>query len=239
MPLILLLHGWTGFAGDIERYSGFGPMSDKEGFALVIPQGLGQPTGWNTGFMNLGKAGIDDLTYVTDLLDRCIKEMPIDKSRVYIAGHSNGAMMANALGTRLAGKVAAIGAFAGVIGIGDITGKNVIPKPTKPISVLHIHGREDNVVAYDKSSSAMLKGISAPRAIDWWAESLGIKGPAVVTNSDRVETTTYKNRDAEVCLISISGWQHSWPTNGLKMGNYTSPIDAATEMWKFFQRHKL
>ena len=58
LPLVLLFHGWTGDAQDIEGATGFGDKADKEGFILAIPngtEGIGSERGWNCGFLNLGR----------------------------------------------------------------------------------------------------------------------------------------------------------------------------------------
>src|SRR5579862_1087288 len=104
LPVVVLLHGWTGSADDILANSGFGGKAEKEGFILAVPNGtdgIGQLTGWNTGFLNLGDPKADDVKFTSDILDQVEKDLCVDENRVYVAGHSNGAMMAYDLAANL------------------------------------------------------------------------------------------------------------------------------------------
>lgn len=230
LPLVLLLHGFSGNATSIEGYSGFGALADKEGFILVTPEGLGSPAGWNCGFVNLGRQGIDDSKFLSELLNKVTKDYPVDPKRVFIAGHSNGAMMANVLGGLRTDKVAAIACMAGVIGVGR-TEKRTMPDPKGRLSVLHIHGKDDRVVAYDEQSNALLGGVSAPDAVRWWADKIGIKSSPTKSSFAKYQSVTYSDSKSTVELISIPGWGHDWPT-GPK-----SPFEAAQVIWEFFKAH--
>ena len=53
----------------------------------------------------------------------------VDRDREYVAGHSNGAFMANYLGAKLGGRLAAIASMAGTVGLH--LGLE-IPSPTAP-----------------------------------------------------------------------------------------------------------
>ena len=211
LPLVMLLHGFSGSAASIELYSGLGSLADKESFILVTPDGLGRPAGWNCGFINLGKAGTDDSKFLSGLLDKVCKDFPVDPKRVYIAGHSNGAMMANVIGGLRSDKVAAIACMAGVVGVGRTT-KQTMPDPKGRISVLHIHGKDDKVVAYDEQSNALLAGVSAPDAVKWWADKMGVKASAAKESFQGYQTLTYADPRTTVALLTISAWGHEWPT---------------------------
>ncbi len=230
LPLVVLLHGFTGSAEAIEAYSGLGSLAESEGFILVVPQGLGRPTGWNCGFINLGKAGVDDLSFLSKLLDRVTTELPVDPARVFVAGHSNGAMMANALGGLRPDKIAAIAAVAGVIGVGKSNPK-MMPNPKGPISVLHIHGTADQVVAYSPGAVAVLTGVGAKDAVKWWAEKDGITASPTETQEKGFESILYQSHTATVQLLSLIGWGHDWPTS------QQSPINGARTIWNFFKAH--
>src|ERR1043166_4800404 len=119
LPIVIVYHGWTSNAQQADVYTEFGAKSEKEGFILVIPDGtpgIGKLKGWNAGILNLGAADVDDVKLTADLLDQVEKDMYVDEKRVYIAGHSNGAMMAYDLGAKLSNRIAAIGVVSGTIG---------------------------------------------------------------------------------------------------------------------------
>lgn len=228
LPLVLLLHGFTGTGTLVEGYTRFGALADRENFFLVTPEGLGRPTGWNAGFINLGRAGVDDLKFLGQLLDDVVEEYPVDRNRVFVAGHSNGAMMANRLAAARPDRIAAISAVAGVIGVGRAQ-KTVMPKPTGRVNVLHIHGTDDRVVGYNDQSQALLVGVAAPDAVKWWAEGMGLPVKPTIQNGEGYETMTFSDRQTRVQLITLPGWRHDWPLLP------AASIDATARSWEFFK----
>src|SRR5208283_1133531 len=60
VPLVMLLHGWTGSAKGVEAHTEMGREADEGCFVLVVPDGLGSPQGWNCGFLNIGGKGAGD-----------------------------------------------------------------------------------------------------------------------------------------------------------------------------------
>ncbi len=243
LPLVVILHGWTASGELAEQYTRMAETAEREGFVLAAPDGLGQPRGWNAGFLDLSGKRADDVAFVSDVIDRSAKEVGVDPDRVFVAGHSNGAMLANLVGSRLGDKVAAVGSVAGIIGLPQTGGgTRTIPEPEVPVSVMLIHGKQDETVAYDPSSPGFLKGISAPDAARWWAERIGAVGsPSRTSGQDgRVVTETWKAKDGrEVVLISIGNGSHAWPGGYTQGGRETrSGIDAAALLWEFFNRHR-
>lgn len=228
-PLVVLLHGFMGNGGAIELYSGFRRIAERERFILVSPDGTGNPTGWNTDFLNLGKFGVNDVDYLTRLLDALVDQLKVDQKRIYFAGHSNGAMMANVIGSRLSKRVAGIAAVAGVIGVGQPGRERTIPMPEEKLSVFHIHGTDDRVVAFDRNTNGLLKGVSAPDAVAWWAKAVGIQSEPKVSEADGVKWTVYRGGRQEVRLAALAGAGHDWPNKS------NSKFDASEEIWKFFK----
>ncbi|RYG21176.1 hypothetical protein EON82_19290, partial [bacterium] len=140
VPVVMVLHGWTGSAEAAEQYTRMADKADKEGFVAVFPDGLGNEgfQGWNAGWINLTgvNPGPDDVSFLTSVLNQVEKEVNVDKSREYVVGHSNGAFMANLLGAKLGGRLAAIASMAGSVGLNPT---KQIPAPTAPISVMLLH----------------------------------------------------------------------------------------------------
>jgi polyhydroxybutyrate depolymerase len=98
------------------------------------------PTGWPLGADGLNtpaeRAGVDDVAFIRALIDRVTRQYAIDPHRVYAAGMSNGAMMTELLGCRLANGVAAIAPVAGPMPEPLEAGC----RPARPVPVLEIHG---------------------------------------------------------------------------------------------------
>lgn len=228
LPLVMLIHGFSGNASAIESYTGFGRLADEEGFILLIPEGLGRPTGWNTGFVNLGRQGVDDVAFLSALLDQAVRELPVDRRRVFVAGHSNGAMMANVLAARRPDRIAAAAGVAGLMAVGR-TDKRWMSTPSGRVNLLHIHGTGDRVVGYDDKANALLVGASAPDAVKWFAEKIGLKSEPVTATQGSAQVLTLKDPRTTVQLWTLPGWGHDWPR--------TNPINATDVIWNFFKRH--
>jgi polyhydroxybutyrate depolymerase len=240
IPLVVLLHGWLSSAENIEGVTGFDAKADKENFLLAIPEGLGQPQGWNVGFLDLtGAHHPDDVGFIDHMLDRIEGEASVDLDRVFVAGHSNGAMMADLLGARLAPRLAAIAVVAGTIGLG---GTRMIPEPSAPVSVLVIHGKRDGMVSYDSGSPALLKGISAPNSACWWAIRDGCRLPPSETVLDNgnvsIQRYTGGRGGTEVELMAIKNGMHDWPGGTTAAGpDHITGVCANDVIWDFFAAH--
>ena len=153
--LVIVLHGAFGNAASIERVPGdegamrMDAFADANGFVVAYLNGspislIGDSTqlAWNSG----GCCGIpartdtDDVAYVTSATAHLIAEYGIDPKRVFVMGHSNGAMMAMRL-------MCETTVFAGAV---SIAGPLNIPVATCPNAsgrrILSIHGALDGTI---------------------------------------------------------------------------------------------
>jgi len=152
LPLVLVFHGAGGNGRWQVRYSGFVEKADEAGFVLAYPDG----TGWLRGSLLTWNAGaccgyasnreVDDLGFVRELLDVLLARFPIDPSRVYAAGLSNGGMFCYRVADVLSDRFAAIGVVAGTWLAGEP------PSPARPVPVVHFHGTRDRLVPFDGGS---------------------------------------------------------------------------------------
>lgn len=243
LPLVIALHGWTASATMAEQYMRMGDESEKDGFILVAPDGLGAPQGWNAGFIDLSGKHANEVQFISALIDKVETEVGIDPDRVYVAGHSNGAFLAHLLASQLSTKIAAIAAVAGTIGVPNADGSlKLIPEPIAPISAILIHGKKDAMVQYDSKAMALLHGVGAVESAKWWASHDGcsLTPTEVVSSNGNVITDTYAGgkNGSEVSLVSIVNGVHDWP-GGLNREGVESKtgVDAAHLIWMFFEAH--
>ena len=150
VPLVLVLHGMGDNAANF-RNIGFSPLADTNNFIVVYPQGLlmnmviQNVNAWRIGTPFDGN--IDDVGFISDLIDTMKARYLVDTARVFVAGHSMGGFMSHRLACELNDKVAAIASNAGPLATAtadSCTSDHVIP-------VLHIHGTADATVGYDAS----------------------------------------------------------------------------------------
>lgn len=247
VPVVMVLHGWTGSAEAAEQYTRMADKADKEGFVAVFPDGLGNKgwQGWNAGFINLTgiNPGPDDVAFLTSVLDQVEKEIVVDRDREFVVGHSNGAFMANLLGSKLSGRLAAIASMAGTVGL---SAEKEIPAPAAPISVMLLHGKMDRMVGYDISAQATLRPIGAVDSAKFWAKADGASPTPTTTKSadGKVVTDRYTGgkNGTEVVLVSVENGTHDWwggigraGDKAVDVPTYGAPV--ADLVWDFFRTH--
>src|SRR5665648_103820 len=147
MPLVIALHG-KGASGEsmiIVTRGGFNRLADAEGFIVVYPDAIEK--NWNDGRTDeevndrAHRENIDDVGFISALIDFMIREYGIDQERVYVTGISNGAVMAYRLGFELSNRIAAIAPVDGNIPFGFTPGA----PPARHVSVLAINNVDDPV----------------------------------------------------------------------------------------------
>jgi polyhydroxybutyrate depolymerase len=162
-PLVVLLHGFTGTASKTDMYMLLRYRTSSRGFILVTPDGTANPPGsispkgedysgkqfWNaTEFCcDFLKSGVDDVKYLTKLVDYLSSNYRVDRRRVYLLGHSNGGFMANRLACEEGEKFAAIASLAG----GSFKNLSSCKKSTA-VAYLQIHAVNDGTIAYGEDA---------------------------------------------------------------------------------------
>jgi polyhydroxybutyrate depolymerase len=246
VPLVLLLHGRGSRGVQVERYSSLGAKADTEGFILACPDALGDPTTWNAGLPGgmLGRA--DDVGFLRDLIDDLGRKLSLDPDRIYVAGHSSGAMMSYRLAGELSGRIAAVGVVAGSVGVRGRGGRVfTIPDPEHPVSVIAFHGTADKLVPYDGGVSSELGVgfLSVAESVAFWAKHDGCSAePRRETSQGGgviKETYSGGKGGSEVVLYTIVGGNHMWPgMRGAALLSSAKEETSATDlMWDFFTRH--
>jgi len=219
--LILAFHGGGGTAAGMEKLTGFDALADERGFIMVYPQGLQRR--WNDGRGTI-KNKVDDAGFVAALITQLTAQYGVDPGRVYATGMSNGAILANTLGCRLAGQIAAIAPVSGSLPVDVARGCS----PARPVSVLLIAGTADPIVPFNGGAVRNFHGrgeggdvTGAPATSRFWAQVDGCKGfaapiyPPVLRADD---PTRLEQLDATACrsgvdvrLIEVQGGGHVWP----------------------------
>ncbi|MBS7614435.1 polyhydroxybutyrate depolymerase [Candidatus Bathyarchaeota archaeon] len=224
IPLVIVLHGYSGSARGIEASSRFSEKADEEGFFVVYPEGVSQR--WTVGFGSL-KFDVDDVGFINELINSLEQKYLIDLKRIYVTGFSNGAMMSHLLGAELSDKIAAIAPVAGSIGAVTNGLLEQIPEPDQPVSVLVIHGTSDNSVQYGGNGF-----LSVAESVSFWVEHNRCASvPQNETLPDgNVIVSVYGGgtNGTEVVLYTLIDVGHVWPN---------MPISATDVIWEFFEDH--
>lgn len=153
-PLVIALHGGGSEGGAMNALTDFNALSDQQGFIVAYPEGYEH--NWNDGRNAKGiKAqaeNIDDVNYISILIDHLEQDLGIDNKMVYATGISNGAIMSHRLACELSNKIAAIAPVAGSIP----QKMAAVWSPSRAVSVLIINGTEDAIMPYNGGDVSFL-----------------------------------------------------------------------------------
>ena len=239
-PLVLVFHGGGGTGIGMERATGWSALADRQRFLVVYPQGLpldalgtGYTTWAATGPLDTIANGVDDLRFVSDLLDALQRLYCVDSQRIYATGFSAGGAMTSFLTCGLTGRIAAFAPMSG-----DAYQFKGGCFPRHPTSIIEWHGAAD--------PSELYVGIPAREDPDWrrtgvlewltgWAARDGCsRGPSVFLDTPPAfgEQWTGCQAGTEVTHYRIAGLGHTWPP---AIGRRS----AVEIMWSFFQAHPL
>ncbi|MEW6267382.1 MAG: PHB depolymerase family esterase [Thermodesulfobacteriota bacterium] len=244
-PLLIFLHGAGGSGRQAMEQTNLVRTADQGGFLACFPDGTGADEGkltWNAwnccGYANAHK--VDDVKFLTALIERLQRMYSVDGNRLFLAGFSNGAMM----GYRFAveGRIP-------LTGLAAVAGNLVCPKPCPkpgPVAVLIIHGTADKVVLYNGKPTPARVGDEAAEdsvryAVDFWTRHNGCSGPPEVRKEGRVDYERWAGRSPgqAVALYSLRDAGHAWPGGAKKRYQYcdlpTDDLAASEAIWRFFQ----
>jgi len=248
LPVVLNFHGGGGNADTQRRQSRMNEVADRNGFIVVYPDGTGGIGGrlltWNadTCCGSAAKDKIDDVGFVSKLLDELPKQYAVDSRRVYATGMSNGAMLCYKLACELSPRIAAIAPVSGAMNVAG-------PEPKRPVPVIHFHGTADQNAPFaggmGEHSIAKVEHRSVPETIAWWVKTNHCaERPAEEKKTDLYTMTRYEPPQgatgAPVVLYALTDGGHAWPggenvTPQWLTGKLIKGVDASQIMWDFFK----
>lgn len=158
LPLVVLLHGYGASGAVQSAYLGFAALYETRGFLLATPDGTLNARSerfWNAtnACCDFASQGIDDVAYITAIIDDMSARYRVDPRRVFLVGHSNGGFMSHRYACDRANRVAAIVSLAGAQ-----WSDAARCTPSEPVSVLQVHGVTDNTILF---GGGMLAGTAA------------------------------------------------------------------------------
>jgi polyhydroxybutyrate depolymerase len=219
-PLVLVLHGASGNAGRVEIRYHWDALSDRDGFFVAYPQGIRDQ--WNAA---LDARAVDDVRFLTALIDHLVRTLRVDSRRVYVAGMSNGGAMTYRIGCALPDRIAAIA---------PVEAWNPGCRPTRPVSMVAVHGLADHQVSFTSAQQS----VSAWRAYDGCPVDARIQRVGPVTHSVWAPCALA----TAVELYAVAGSGHEWPGSSPPLAGHDPPspdLDATQVIWHFFRQHHL
>ncbi len=236
VPLVVVLHGALDNAFAVEQATGFTEKSRDEKFIVVYPNGTSEIPGatreltWNgsncCGYADA--AQIDDVGFIRALIGKLQKEYPVDSSRIYVTGFSNGAILAYRLACEASDIFAAVAPVSGAL--------NGVCLPEKPISILAFNGTADLKVLYNGGYSPVIYGSKYDHpvsyAVNFWKKFDECPADPETQAGDGWNRELYADcRDSTaVELYTIEDGDHAWPTAD-------EGVPATDRIWDFFKSH--
>ena len=251
-PLVLAFHGGGGhaeFMADEARYGLVG-KAERAGFVVVFPNGYSRLPGgkfatWNAGGCcgNARDRGVDDVGFVRALVARVQSQVSIDGARVFATGMSNGGMLAHRLACEAPDVFRAVASVAGT----DATSRCA---PSRPVSVLHIHARNDTHVLFTggagedafRDASKVMDFVSVPETVARWVKrNQCAPAPRRILDRPGAYCEAYSGcaGGVSVQLCVTEGGGHSWPgAKTVRRGKEaaSAALDANDAIWDFFTR---
>jgi len=233
-PLVFVLHG---LGADKENMVGvrMNDMAEEFGYIVIYPDAILSflGTAWNSG--TILNTDIDDVGFITELIDTVSNTYNINDRRIYSCGFSMGGIMSHRLACEKSNLFAAIASQSGPLAktVRDVC------TPERPVPVLYIHGTADETLPY--SGNVLYGTASAMNTFNRWGlnndcgTDVEIYQVPDTANEDyHVERYTFTGCDpeSEVIHYRIYDWPHRWPLFGYN-------INSTREMAHFFERHIL
>ena len=248
-PLVIALHGGGGSGQQFETSSKLTEKADAEKFIVVYPDGvkgdgLLQARTWNAGNCceYAVEHNINDVKFISTLIDELVAKYKVNAKRVYATGHSNGGMLSYRLAAELSNKIAAIAPNATTM---------VMKQPIAParaVPILHMHSVLDNNVPYQGGVGDGFTKVHFPpvdSVLNVWSTKNSCATKAqVVTNNASYKLTQWTNCNNSVTIqyyLTQDGG-HAWPGGlpGTITGDKPSKVINANDLlWEFFKQYQL
>jgi len=247
MPLVVNLHGLTDNAVWQMDYSQMNRVADTAGFVVLYPDAIWP--GFNSGLYYKDSPhtppDVNDVGFISRLLDTMKARYDINVSRIYCCGYSNGGVMTERLARELGHRFAAGGIVASTRLDIPMTWNLLGPFP-----FLSCNGTEDPLVPYEggSGSGGSPDRWSVQQTLDFWIQHNGCVVPGTTvslpdidpSDNSTVEKTTYVTGSGQrrVVHYKVINGGHSWP-QGTKWFPVAVPtnrdININAEMWDFFR----
>lgn len=247
-PVLFAFHGGGGDMNyqATDRFYGLISKSEREGFIAAFPNGYskrdsGKFATWNAGACcgDARDKNIDDVGFIRKAVHNVTRQLNVDRNKIFATGMSNGGMMSYRLACELSDTFAAVAPVAG-------TDNTTTCQPKKPISILHIHAKNDTHVLFDggagpgafRDKSKVTDFVSVPATISKWVQTNSCNAtPKRVLEKPGAYCDRYSGclGDAQVQLCVTDTGGHSWPGGTKPRGDSPSQAISANDvMWDFF-----
>jgi polyhydroxybutyrate depolymerase len=246
-PLIIALHGNNGSGAQFKTYGNWARLVASSDVVVAFPDGLNRA--WADGrtpaeFRGRNPpAGTDDVGFIVKLAEELVASRIADPRRMYVAGMSNGGMMA----LRLACDRPEL--FAGIAVIVASMPETLAARcrPSRPIAILLMNGTEDRLVPNAVTPGRFL---GTDGTLAFWrrvnrctsaVQSEELPDRDTRDGSRIILTASRCPQGADVLAYGVQGGGHQMPSLTAAelmprlLGARNRDIEASLVIWDFFK----
>jgi polyhydroxybutyrate depolymerase len=261
LPLMLTLHGSGSNASIQLQWGDWVSLAEREGFIVVAPEAVtihrdgalssegksvletGQTDfnyiRWNVSYTDpCAQYLVDDVAYLTDLVDLFVDAGYADPQRAYCCGMSHGGFMSLRLAVEAPEKFAGVASVAGLL-----CAEYAAQLPAQPVRVVFIQGSQDPVVPiggmhYDFDNDGEQEytwALSLDESAAWFVQRSGASDEAEYSqlpdaapnDGTRISRYAYcAGQTPQVVKYVVEGGGHTWPGGTAYAGSGPVSLDA-------------
>ena len=256
-PVLLVLHGGGPFSSNVQKL-GFNKLADRDGAFVVYPKAYKKQTsfyhlGWNDGreTTDSAKLRINDVKYLKKLINQLLRRYPIDKTRVYLTGASNGGMMTYRMGCEASELLAGIAPV--IANLPTLLATTCTPK-AKTLSFVSINGTADPLVPYNggqvcknvvgkcfgglvQSAEFSVNVFASAAQVDKSTLRLEELEPTYADGTKVVKHVYTSPSDNKIVAYEVQGMGHAWPPfkpQSAISGTTSRNLSATSIIWNHF-----
>jgi polyhydroxybutyrate depolymerase len=222
VPVVFAFHEHFEDAPSMQRLTGFNDISNKAGFLLVYPEGIGNS--WNAGRC-CGAAAtkdLDEAAFVRQILADLGTNVNIDTRRIFAAGLGNGGALVYRFACEMSDTFPAVASVGGSLLSSPC-------QPSQPVSITEVHGLKDDPAPYEGGGD--FNNPPVEELIHTWAQLDGCTDSPQVDKENIITHTRYASCKAgtAVELYALEEGEHVWPSKEV--------LDTSQIIWDFFAAH--
>jgi poly(hydroxyalkanoate) depolymerase family esterase len=266
VPLFVMLHGCTQTAADFAAGTQMDELADAHQFIVLYPQQttLNNPAAcWNWFVPTNQKRGSGEpsiLAGMVEAVEGNTSQWTIDRSRVFVAGASAGAIMSVILGATYPDLFAAIGVAAGLeypAGASGTSGLDPLKAGEMAYQAMGSYARIVPTLVFQGSVDPVVAPINGDLVVQQWMETdhlashggydASFANPAQIITASPPASHPYRERswndstghEVQEYWVAI-GAGHAW-TGGSPSGTFTDPLgpNLSQILYSFFLNHPL